>query len=217
MPRGGAEAGYLRPGPPDVPHALTRPAVFRAVPPDILGRYENRHRVGIWSLVPKAPMALLGPLLRHELEHAAHWKRYGRSFTDLDAHLREVWGADRDDERYLQLPSERACNDAASRFAARWLKPIAHERLKRNRRYRQLAGVNDGPPGDVLSATIEALREAGEKFLQHFDDAARVERLQRMEESAGTWPQDILEQMRDDETDDLIFVRPHRASQETPA
>jgi hypothetical protein len=188
------------------------PTVFRAIPPEVLNRYEHWHRVAIWKLVPKAPMALVEPLLRHELEHAAQWQRYGRSFIDLDGFLREAWNVAGDSKRYFQLPSERACNDAAARHAERVLPYEARERLRRFRRYRQFVMPDAEPPSDVLDATVEALRAAGDAFLPQFDESDRAERLQGMEESARNWPQDILEGMRDEDVDDIVVVRPYRVT-----
>jgi hypothetical protein len=158
MPHGRAEAGYYRPGGPDVPHDWLLPSILRRVPPETLERYENRHRVAIWSQIPSAPYALLGPLLRHELEHAAQYQRHGRSYSDLDGHLRELWEArSADSDRYLRLPSEREANLASARYAAACLDERRLRRLRRVRRYRHL--VDNGAP--ALEADSLSLMGAG--------------------------------------------------------
>jgi hypothetical protein len=72
-----AEAGYFRPGRPDLPHSALRPMLFRWLDPSILDKYEDRHRVAVWAWAGRAPACALGPLLRHELQHAVHWQRWG--------------------------------------------------------------------------------------------------------------------------------------------
>jgi hypothetical protein len=84
-------------------------------------RYGRRYR---------APYALLEPLLRHELEHGAQWQRYGRPFSDLDGHLREVLDARSNPERYLRLPSERGANLAATTYAQEHLDAQHLQRLR---------------------------------------------------------------------------------------
>src|SRR3954447_27028139 len=93
MPQGAAEAGYYRPGGPDGPHDQLMQSVLRRVPPEMLEQYEYRHRVAIWSEIPGAPYALLDPLLRHELEHAAQYQRHGRPYSDFDGYLRDALDA----------------------------------------------------------------------------------------------------------------------------
>jgi hypothetical protein len=212
MPRGLAEAGYYRPGGPDVPHDWLTPSILRRVPPETLEQYENRHRVAIWSEIPRAPYALLGPLLRHELEHAAQWQRCGRSYIDLDGHLREVWNARSKSERYLRLPSEREANLASAKYADTCLDERHMRRLRRSRRYRHL--VDDEAPGlesDSLSLMVKALRDAGDQFLPQFDADQREEELQRLKQSGRDWPPDLLDGVRDSEADDLVVVtRPYQ-------
>jgi hypothetical protein len=201
MPHGRAEAGYYRPGGPDMPHDWLSPSVIRHVPPETLARYEHRHRVATWSEIPGAPYALLDPLLRHELEHAAQWQRHGRSFIDLDGHLRDVWGTDANPERYLRLPAEREAN---------------HERLlrrlRRRRRYRQVVD-HEAPSleSDSLSLMVQALREAGDQFLPQLNVEQRKSELQSLEQNARNWPADMLDGLRDSEPDDVVVVtHPYR-------
>jgi hypothetical protein len=207
MPHGKAEAGYYRPGGPDVPHDWLLPSVLRRVPPETLERYENRHRVAIWSEIPGAPYALLGPLLRHELEHAAQWQRHGRPFIDLDGHLRDVWNTHANSDLYLRLPPEREANLAAAVYADVLLDERRVRRLRRSRRYRHLVD-NDAQPleDDSLSLMVEALRDAGDQFLPNSGTDERNEELQRLEQNARDWPQDSLDALRDSEPVDLVVV-----------
>jgi len=214
MPDGRAEASYYRPGRPDMPHEQLTPSILRDVPPEILERYENRHRVAIWAEIPGAPYALLDPLLRHELEHAAQWQRYGRSYTDLDSSLREVWDVHSNSGRYLRLPSEREANLASAAYALACVDEERLRRLRRKRRYRHLVAL-EAPSleSDSLSLTVEALHEAGDRFLPQFSDEERENRLASLERNARDWRSDVLEGLRDDEPDDLVVIaHPYRPS-----
>jgi hypothetical protein len=209
MPHGRAEASYYRPGPPDMPHEWLIPSILRLVPPVVLERYANRHRVAIWSEIPRAPSALLDPLIRHELEHAVQWQRHGRSYSDLDAFLREVWDAQSDTERYLSLPSEREANLASAAYADECLDEGQLRRLRRKGRYRHLVDVQaPALEGDSLTLMVEALRDAGDKFLPQFNAKQRAERLGGLEQSARTWPPNVLDGLGDDEPDDLVVIAP---------
>jgi hypothetical protein len=217
MPAGRAEAGYYRPGGPDVPHEWLLPSILRRVPPGTLERYENRHRVAVWSEIPGAPYALLGPLLRHELEHAAQWKRYGRAYTDLDGHLREVWDARSNSDPYLRLPSEREANLASARYAAACLDDRHLRRLRRSRRYRHLVDSESAAlENDSLSLMVQALRDAGAQFLPQFDPDQRDDELRHLEQSARDWQPDLLDGLRDNEPHDLVVVvHPYRPAPST--
>jgi hypothetical protein len=219
MPRGAAEAGYYRPGGPDAPHDQLIPSILRRVPPDILERYENRHRVAIWAAVPRAPFGLLEPLLRHELEHAAQWQRHGRPYSDLDDYVREAWDVRKHADRYLHLPSEREANLAAAAYAHAHLEHEHLRRLHRRRRYRQL--VDRAAPAlesDSLSLMVAALREARERFLPQCDPEERERELRSLEQHARDWPSDLLEGLRDEEPDDLVVVtHPYKSARAAAA
>ena len=56
-------------------------AVFRAVGAARAREFEGAaHRLALWGSLPGIPEAALGPMLRHELEHAARWERSGPRF-----------------------------------------------------------------------------------------------------------------------------------------
>ncbi len=42
------------------------------------------HRLAIWNELPGIPEVAIGPMLRHELEHARRWERSGTSFFEAD-------------------------------------------------------------------------------------------------------------------------------------
>src|SRR5215210_5849056 len=169
MPDGRAEASYYRPGRPDMPHEWLIPSILRLVPPDVLERYESRHRVAIWAEIPRAPYSLLDPLIRHELEHAVQWQHHGRAYTDLDGFLRELWDARANTERYLSLPSEREANLASAAYAGEVLDEERLGRLRRKSRYRHLVDFQaPARETDALTLMVEALRGAGDKFLPQF-------------------------------------------------
>jgi hypothetical protein len=173
----------------------------------VLDRYENRHRVAIWSQIPRAPYALLDPLIRHELEHAAQWQRHGRAYTDMDQALRKAWDVGSSNERYLTLPTEREANLASAAYAVNFVDAEQLRRLRRKARHRHLVDAGaQALESDSLSLTVEALREAGDKFLPHFNTEQRKEWLQNLEQSARSWPPDPFEGLRDDESNDLVVV-----------
>jgi len=89
--------------------------VFRAVGAARAAVYEGTgHRLALWRRLPNLPEAALGPIVRHELAHAARWERSGTRFYEADERLRSaVAGAD----AYVQLPTEREANAAAGAFA----------------------------------------------------------------------------------------------------
>jgi len=214
MPAGAAEAGYYRPGRPDWSHDQLIPSILRSISPEMLERYEDRHRVAIWSEIPGAPFALLEPLLRHELEHGAQWQRHGRSYSDLDGYLRDAWDARSNAERYLKLPSEREANLAAAAYARAHLDEEHMRRLRRRRRYRQGVGYDaPAPQGGSLSLMVAALRDSGERFLPHCTAEQRENELSSLERNARNWPPDMLDGLRDEEPDDLVVVRrPYKPS-----
>src|SRR5690242_10081936 len=50
--------------------------VFRAVGTQRADTHrESAHRLALWGALPGLPDAALGPMLRHELEHARRWER----------------------------------------------------------------------------------------------------------------------------------------------
>jgi hypothetical protein len=163
--------------------------------------------VAIWSEMPRVPYSILGPLLRHELEHAAQWDRHGRSYSELDGYLREAWDASRHPERYLRLPSEREANLAAAKYARASLDDRHLRRLRRSRRYRQLVD-EDAPQleNDSLSLTVDALQEVRDRFLPQLDADGRERELRGLERNAREWRPGMLDLLRDETAAEVVVV-----------
>jgi hypothetical protein len=156
QPRGTTPLAYLHPA--GVVRADTV-AVFRAVGAARAARYAgNAHRLAVWRELPEFPAAALGPMLRHELEHARRFERSGPGFFEADDVLRASVRA-AGGYGYAQLPSELEANAASAAFAARVL--IAAE-LAELRAVPECAALLDGaePPDDVVEATLAALEPA---------------------------------------------------------
>jgi len=192
MPRGTADAGYLFPGPPPDFHVRLSPAILRWIPPETLTAYEERHRVAVWSRQPRAPYSLLGPLLRHELQHAVQWKRFGRPFFELRNHLLDAWQTDPAGPGYFELPAEQDANAAAAAYAVDTLRDVELEALRRKKRYRQIVEEADPLGGNVLDESLSTARTAGDRFLPELDPADRADAIKRLEEEARSWPSEMV-------------------------
>jgi hypothetical protein len=181
MPLGFAESGYFRPGAPNTFHAWLDPAIFRFVPPDVFNEHEDVHRIAVWAQIPRAPFALLPPLLRHELEHAAQWERGGSAFIDANSYLYEAWRVRSNRRRYFAMPSERQANLAAAVYARRVLSDADVASLVGKRAYRQMVDI-DAPQleADEQTLTLEALAAAGDAFMPGEPDAERERCLARL-------------------------------------
>ena len=109
----------------------------------------------MWEELPEFPAAALGPMLRHELEHARRFELSGPAFFDADDLLREAVRA-AGGHGYAQLPSELEANAASAAYAARVL---TGAELAELRAVPECAALLDGsePPPDVVEATLERL------------------------------------------------------------
>ena len=107
-PPGTTPVAYLHPDGVVKPDTV---AVFRAVG---AGRAAVRaHKLALWRDLPGFPDAALGPMLRHELEHARRWELSGSAFFDADEELRKATPP----ELYTSIPSEAEANAAAATYA----------------------------------------------------------------------------------------------------
>ena len=114
-PPGTTPVAYLQPAGDVRPDTVL---VFRAVGAERVDPYRlTAHRLAIWRVLPGMPDAALGPMLRHELEHARRWERSGTAFYEADERLRASVGR----SGYAQLPTEREANAAAAAYAQRTL------------------------------------------------------------------------------------------------
>jgi hypothetical protein len=111
-PAGATPSAYLHPA-SYVSEETAR--VFRAVGSVRADAYHLvSHRIGLWKRYAEASADVLGPLLRHELEHAARWQRSGTVFFEADEELRAVT---RGHAAYRTLPTEEEANAGSTEFA----------------------------------------------------------------------------------------------------
>jgi hypothetical protein len=141
------------------PAAEVRPdtvAVFRAVGTGRAARHaETAHRLAVWHDLPEFPAAALGPMLRHELEHARRFELSGPGFFEADDLLRAAVRA-AGGHGYELLPSELEANAASAEYASRVL---SSSQLAELGAVPECAALLDGavPPVDVVEATLGAL------------------------------------------------------------
>ena len=126
--------------------------VFRAVGEERAAAF-TAHRLAVWRELPGLPDAALGPMVRHELEHARRWERSGPAFYDADERLRAQFGA----ESYAALPTEREANAAAAAYARRALAAGSLEELRRHPELAEMLEAEQPP--DVVATTLALLGE----------------------------------------------------------
>jgi hypothetical protein len=130
--------------------------VFRAVGAARAARFAHvAHRLAVWRRLPGIPDGALGPMLRHELEHARRFEASGPAFYAADERLRAAAG----EAGYARLPTEREANAAASAYAARTLDAAQLAELRACADCAWLVGAGP-PPGDVVAETLAALGAA---------------------------------------------------------
>jgi hypothetical protein len=109
--------------------------------------HRSLHRIGVW---PEARAAVVGARLRHELEHARQWERFGPGLFDLYDLVQSVLavkaaGLDGCAGMYLNaIPSEQDANAAAAMFLRRY-HPDTIDALCQDEGSRQLACSLVGP------------------------------------------------------------------------
>lgn len=156
-PRGTTPLAYLQPA-GEVRAQTVR--LFRAVGAERAAAYQqSAHRLALWGALPGLPDAALGPMLRHELEHARRWERSGPRFFEADDLLRDAVRA-ADGVGYATLPSELEANAASAAYAARTLPPSELEALGELDELRPLLEPG-APPADVVDTTVAALEARG--------------------------------------------------------
>ena len=151
-PPGSTPVAYLQPAGAVEPGTVQ---VFRAVGRERAAAYAgNAHRFALWRELPGLPAAALGPMLRHELAHAARWERSGAAFYEADERLR----ARVDAAGYAGLPTEREANAAAGAYART---ALSRADLADLAEVPELAALLEaGPPADVVGETLALLGEA---------------------------------------------------------
>lgn len=146
-PSGTTPVAYLQPAGDVKPDTVF---VFRAVGSERVDPYRlTAHRLAIWRELPGLPDAALGPMLRHELEHARRWERSGTAFYEADERLRASVGR----SGYAQLPTEREANAAAAAYARRTLNTSELAELRACGEFADLLADAPAPP-DVVAATL---------------------------------------------------------------
>ena len=131
-------------------------AVFRAVGAQRAAQHAGvSHRFAVWRELPGFPAAALGPMLRHELEHARRFELSGPAFFAADDLLRAAV-RDAGGHGYGALPSELEANAASAAYAAR---SLSEAQLAELRDVPECAALLEraAPPPDVAGATFVAL------------------------------------------------------------
>lgn len=153
-PPGATPLAYLHPGAEVRPDTVR---VFRFVTAERARRHGGDHRLAVWRELPGVPRPALGPMLRHEVEHARRFERSGPAFFEADELLRRH--VDREGgHAYALLPSEREANAASSVYAARRLSASECEAVLGCSDCVNLLGASP-PPADVVAATLTLLAE----------------------------------------------------------
>lgn len=151
-PAGTTPIAYLQPAGEVRPSTVL---VFRAVGSERVRPYHlTTHRLAIWRELPGLPDAALGPMLRHELEHARRWERSGTEFYEADERLRASVGR----AGYAQLPTEREANAAAAAYARRTLSAAQLAELQACGEFTDLL-AGEAAPADVVAATLDLIGE----------------------------------------------------------
>jgi hypothetical protein len=152
-PAGTTPLAYLHPAGIVWPETV---AVFRAVGGDRVARHQYAaHRLAIWGELPGIPDCALGPMLRHELEHARRWERSGTRFFEADDILRAaVRGTG--GHIYATLPSEVEANSASAAYAVRTLSPGELAEVRGCEECAALVAPGQ-TPADVVAATLAEL------------------------------------------------------------
>jgi hypothetical protein len=186
-PPGTTPLAYLHPG------GVVRPqtvAVFKAVG----GRADEdrltAHRLAVWAELPGIPAHALGPMLRHELEHARRFERSGPRFFEADDLLRTGVGA-AGGSGYAMLPSELEANAASAAYALRTLSPSELEELRGTPDCASVLTA-DPPPADVVEATIAELARRLD-WAPWLDTAARHSYLAEVAAACAAWDPSSLE------------------------
>ena len=169
-PPGTTPIAYLQPAGVVAPDTVL---VFRAAGAGrVAAHHLAAHRLALWRELPGIPEAALGPMIRHELEHARRWERSGTAFYEADERLRSRYGGD----SYTSLPTEREANAAAADYARRVLTPAELDELHACGELAELLAAE--PTADVVETTLALLGErvevAGEA-LPPPSDGVRIE------------------------------------------
>ena len=186
-PAGTTPLAYLHPGGVVRPNTV---AVFKVVG----GRAEedrlNAHRLAVWGELPGIPEVALGPMLRHELEHARRFERSGPRFFEADDLLRAAVGAAGGDG-YAELPSELEANAATAAYARQTLSASEREELRRLPDCAAMLTI-DPPPKDVVEATLAELSRRPD-WAPWLDARPRASYLAEVAAACAAWDPSALD------------------------
>ncbi len=199
-PSGTTPLAYLHPEGVVTPETV---AVFRAVAERAEDDRLSAHRLALWSELPGIPKAALGPMLRHELEHACRWERSGPRFFEADELLRAAVRAD-GGRGYASLPSELEANAASSRYATRTLSTAERNELEGSPDCVALVAAAESPADVVADTLAELARRAG--WSPWLDGASRRSYLAGVREACAAWSPSALD-LRAGRTEAEIVIR----------
>ncbi len=180
-PAGTTPLAYLHPGGVVWPHTV---AVFRAVATRAEADRLTAHRLAVWGELPGIPAVALGPMLRHELEHARRFERSGPRFFEADDLLRAAVAA-AGGAGYVSLPSEREANAASAAYARRVLSPSELDELRDSPECAALLAA-EPPSADVVEATLAELGRRLD-WAPWLDAPARQSYLAEVASACGAW------------------------------
>jgi hypothetical protein len=181
-PEGTTPLAYLHPDGSVRPDTV---AVFRAVGAARASRRRaSAHRLALWAELPGIPDCALGPMLRHELEHARRYERSGPFFFEADDLLRRALRAT-GGNGYAALPSELEANAVSASYAVRTLSAGELDELRACEDCRGLLAAAT-PPADVVGATLAALA-ARSDWAPALGPAGRRDYLATVGEACATW------------------------------
>ncbi len=202
-PPGTTPMAYLQPAGFVWPDTVS---VFRAAGRENVHRYHlGAHRLAVWGELPGIPEAALGPILRHELEHARRWERSGTSFFEADDLLRAAVRA-AGGRGYAALPSELEANAASASYAERTLSPSERDRIRACDDCAALVAPA-APPADVVEATLLEL-SARDDWAPWLADAERAGFLAEVGKACATWDPDVARSLVTGSEEPVVEVVP---------
>jgi hypothetical protein len=186
-PAGTTPLAYLHPGGVVWPNTV---AVFKAVAARADKDRATAHRLAVWGELPGIPAAAVGPMLRHELEHARRFERSGSRFFEADDLLRAAVGA-AGGSGYTVLPSECEANAASAAYARRTLSAAELEKLRGSPDCAALLSA-EPPPEDVVGATLAELGRRLD-WAPWLDQPARQAYLAEVAAACAAWDLSMLD------------------------
>jgi hypothetical protein len=202
-PHGTTPIAYLQPAGFVLPDTV---AVFRAAGAERVARDRlTAHRLAIWGDLPGFPAAALGPMLRHELEHARRWEESGTSFFAADDLLRAAVRRS-GGEGYLNLPSEREANAASAAYAAKTLSVAELTEIAASPECAALLS-GDAGPADLVEETLAELSGRDDWGLG-LSAAEKVSYLKDVRAACARWDRGHVGDLTDGRTSPAVVLVP---------